>query len=100
MVAQAFNPSTWEADFWVKASLVYKVSSREARVKKKNPLSKKKKKNQKEKQTNKQKNRTEKENTPQKSHFIEVQPQNNYLCKRNEHNYKHPYEIFIIKNWK
>jgi hypothetical protein len=39
-VAQAFNPSTWEAE----ASLVYKVSSRTARATQRNPVSEKKKK--------------------------------------------------------
>jgi hypothetical protein len=36
VVAQAFNPSTWEAE----ASLVYRVSSRTARAIQRNPVSK------------------------------------------------------------
>jgi hypothetical protein len=44
VVAQAFNPSTWEAEaggFEFKASLVYRVSSRTARATQRNPVSKK-----------------------------------------------------------
>ena len=47
MVVHAFNPSTWEAEgggFEFKASLVYRVSSRTARVIQRNPVSKKNKK--------------------------------------------------------
>lgn len=36
--------------------------------------------------------------TSQKSHFTEVPPHNIYLHERNEHIYKHSYEMFIIKN--
>ena len=53
MVAHTFNPSTWEAEaggFEFEASLVYRVSSRRARVIQRNPVSKNKNKN---KQTNK-----------------------------------------------
>jgi hypothetical protein len=42
MVAYAFNPGTWEAEF--EASLVYRVNSRTARATQRNPVSKKKKK--------------------------------------------------------
>ena len=60
-MAQAFNPSTWEADAergrWIsefKVSLVYRVSSRTARAIQRNPVSKQKQKQK----TNKNKNRT------------------------------------------
>ena len=46
MVAHAFNPSTQEAEAGeseFEASLVYKVSSRTARARQRNPVSKKKK---------------------------------------------------------
>jgi hypothetical protein len=47
VVAHAFNPSTWEAEAgkFLKASLVYKVSSRTARATQRNPVSKNKNKN-------------------------------------------------------
>ena len=49
----AFNPSTWEAEAGgfseFEASLVYKVSSRTARVIQRNPVSKKTKKKKKPK---------------------------------------------------
>ena len=48
MGAQAFHPSTWEAEagrsLSLEASLVYKARSRTARTTQKNPVSKKKKK--------------------------------------------------------
>jgi hypothetical protein len=47
VVAQAFNPSTWEAEAGeveFEASLIYRVSSRTARATQRNPVSKKKKK--------------------------------------------------------
>jgi hypothetical protein len=54
VVAHAFNPSTWEAEavgfLELEASLVYMVSSRTARAKQRNPVSKNKNKN---KQTSK-----------------------------------------------
>jgi hypothetical protein len=61
VVAHTFNPSTWEAEaggFEFEASLVYKVSSRTARVTQRNPVSKKqtKKKDHVSKQTTKQLN--------------------------------------------
>jgi hypothetical protein len=53
MVVLAFNPSTWEAEaggfLSLKASLVYRVSSRTARATQRNPVSK----NQKKKKRNK-----------------------------------------------
>ena len=53
MVAHAFNPSTWEARGRqipkFEASLVYKVSSRIARVIQRNPVSKNQKKKKKKK---------------------------------------------------
>jgi hypothetical protein len=57
VVAHTFNPSTWEAEAGgflssIESSLVYRVSSRTARVIQRNPVSEKKQ-NQK---TNKQKN--------------------------------------------
>jgi hypothetical protein len=45
LVAHAFNPGTWEAEF--KANLIYRVSSRTARAIQRNPVSKKKKKKKK-----------------------------------------------------
>jgi hypothetical protein len=59
VVAHAFNPSTREgrgrqiSEF--EASLVYKVSSREARAIQRNPVSKKKQKNKKQKTKTKNK---------------------------------------------
>jgi hypothetical protein len=41
VVVHSFNPSTWEAE----ASLVYRVSSRTARVTQRNPVSKTSKQN-------------------------------------------------------
>jgi hypothetical protein len=60
VVAQAFNPSTWEAEAGrqiseFEASLVYKVSSSTARAIQRKPVSKNKKQN-KTKQNNKKKN--------------------------------------------
>jgi hypothetical protein len=46
-MVHAFNPSIWEAEaggFLSKASLVYRVSSRTARVTQRNPVSKNKQK--------------------------------------------------------
>jgi hypothetical protein len=57
MVAQAFNPSTWEAEVGeseFEASLVYRVSARTARATQKNPVSKNK---QTKKNKTKQKNK-------------------------------------------
>jgi hypothetical protein len=63
MVAHAFNPSTWEARGRqipkFEASLVYKVSSRIARVIQRNPVSKNEKQN---KTKTKQKTTTTKKN--------------------------------------
>jgi hypothetical protein len=51
VVANAFNPSTWEAEagrfLEFEGSLVYKVSSRTARATQRNPVSKSKKKKKK-----------------------------------------------------
>jgi hypothetical protein len=61
VVAHAFNPSTREAEvggFLVRASLVYKVSSRTSRAIQRNPVSKNQK--QKNKKTKKQKKKKEK----------------------------------------
>ena len=58
VMAHAFNPSIWEAEaggFLSKASLVYRVSSRTARVTQRNPVSNKQTKNK-----TKQKKLTEK----------------------------------------
>jgi hypothetical protein len=41
VVAHACNPSTWEAEAWIsefEASLVYRVSSRMARIAQRNPV--------------------------------------------------------------
>ena len=61
MVAHAYNPSTGEAEaggfLSFEASLVYKVSSRIARAKQRNPVSK----NQNRKKEKKKKKKTRKE---------------------------------------
>jgi hypothetical protein len=57
MVAHAFDPSTWEAESggFLSSSMVYRVSSRTARAKQRNPVSKKQKQKQKQKQQQQQK---------------------------------------------
>jgi hypothetical protein len=61
MVAQAFNPSTQEAEagrfLSSRPSLVYKVSSRTARATQRNPVSKNQKQTNKQQQKNKQTNK-------------------------------------------
>ena len=67
VVAHAFNPSTWEAEAGgseFEASLVYRVSSRTARVIQRNPVSKKTKTKTK-KQTKQNKTKTKQNKTKQ-----------------------------------
>jgi hypothetical protein len=58
MVAHAFNPSTWEAEaggiFEFEASLVYRVSSRTARLQR-NPVSRNQKKKKRRKKRKRKK---------------------------------------------
>jgi hypothetical protein len=58
-MAHAFNPSTWEAEAGVEASLVYRLSFRTARATQRNPVSKKKKKKTKKNQTKQNKKKTD-----------------------------------------
>jgi hypothetical protein len=55
VVAHAFNPSTREAEAggFLRASLVYRVSSRTARAKQRNPVSEKQNKTKQNKRKNK-----------------------------------------------